>query len=375
MSGRSSRRPPVLERCRAGRMPSERRARRGFTLVELMVGLAVGLFVSVIAISLFVSTRKLQVVNSASNRLSENARLAFDLLQRDLRLAGFRGCSNGVAEPSSVLNLAAGGGDFLIGANGVRGYRGNGSGFSPTLPAALQTVPKAPLNSSDIVSVRVPVDALSFGLMTSMAGVDAAPDVGTSTGGNDAIDAGDIVLMSNCKTAVLFQVTGLAGAPAATGLLPHDAGVGSPGNAVATLNTRYNAADTAVYRVQTRHYYVAESARRAGSYALWRLTVPAPAAGPAAEEVVAGIERLSIVYGLEIDAAADRAVDRYASADGVTDWNDVLSARIQMLTTTVDNGTARAASSVQFAGSAVLPGDRRLREVFTEVVAFRNLMP
>ena len=65
---------------------------RGMTLPELMVGLAVGLFVVTIAISTFVSTRTLNVVNSSSTRMTENARLATETLHTDLRSAGFGGC-------------------------------------------------------------------------------------------------------------------------------------------------------------------------------------------------------------------------------------------------------------------------------------------
>ncbi len=349
---------------------------RGFTLVELMVGLAVGLFVSVIAISLFVSSRKLQSVNSASNRMSENARLAFDLLHKDLRLAGFRGCSDQFdREPVSVLNPGDGG--FLVDANGVRGFRGSEGGFTPALPAPLQALSPAPLTGSDVISVRVPADALSLGLVDSMTSNTDAPNVGTRTAGHNLINNGDIVLMANCKSAVLFQVTGTV-PPAVSGVLQHSVGNSpAPGNATDDLRSAYNRSDTALYRLQTRHYYVAPSVARAGTNSLWRLTVPPPATGAAAEEVVAGVDRLNISYGLELDSTADRAANRYITADAIApaQWNNVLSARIQMLTATADNGTAQAASTVQFAGSSVSPGDRRLREVYTEVVAFRNQLP
>ena len=347
------------------------RAERGFTLVELMVGLAVGLFVSVIAISLFVSTRKLQTVNSAGNRMAENARLALDLLHKDLRLVGFRGCTGGYeTSPTSVL--AAGNGDFLVDANGIRGHRGNGGGFSPPLSGALAGADPLPSFNSDVVSVRVPADAVSLGLETSMPTRFAAPTVGVNTNGANLITRGDIVLMANCKSAVLFQVTD----PAA-GVLSHAVGGGlSPGNASLNLGVAYNRADTAIYRMQTRHYYVAPSVDRPGTNSLWRLTVPGPAgAAQVLDEVVPGVNGLKIRYGIETDTAPDRAADRYVTAGTVTDWNNVLSARIEMLTATTDDGTARAASSVQFAGGTVVGTDRRLREVFTEVISFRNQTP
>ena len=89
-----------------------------------------------------------------------------------------------------------------------------------------------------------------------------------------------------------------------------------------------------------------------------------------------GIDRLDVAYGLEVSNPTDRSADRYVTADAAAIvWNDVLSARIRLLASTTDNGTARAASSVQFAGNSLAFNDKRLREVFSEVVSFRNQMP
>ena len=158
--------------------PSRSRG-RGMTLVELMVGLAVGLFVSLIAIAVFVSSRTLNVVNASGTRMGENSRLAMDLLQDDLRSAGFQGCHDPAAAlPLSVLNAAAAvDAGFLDGTStGLAGHRGTGTAFSPGLPAALAGLAPAPLPSSDILSVRVP-DRLSFGLTAVMATTSAAPQV------------------------------------------------------------------------------------------------------------------------------------------------------------------------------------------------------
>ena len=81
------------------------RQARGLTLIELMVGLAVGLFVSLIAIAVFVSTRTLNVVSNSSARMSENARLAMEVLQDDLRHAGFQGCHDVSADPPTNVCL------------------------------------------------------------------------------------------------------------------------------------------------------------------------------------------------------------------------------------------------------------------------------
>jgi len=369
------------------RHPVSRRAAGGMTLVELMVGLAVGLFVSLIAISVFVSTRTLNVVNSTGARMGENARLAMEALQDDLRSAGFRGCQDPLAgAPVSQLNATDG---FLVTDAGFAGYRGTGSGagtsFAPALPAALSGLATPPSDDSDVVSVRVPVDAQGWGVTQTMATTSAAPLIGAAgPGAASTVQVGDIVLISDCQigggsgnqVGDIFQVTSMT---AGTGSLGHVAGGASlPGNAVATLSRRYGD-QASVYRLQTRHYYVAPSAlpnAPAGMRSLWRLAVPCPECAANPQELAAGVERLSVTWGVDTDAVADQSVNRYFAADAVTAWTSVLSARVQMLVASAQNGvTQGAAASVAFAGSAVVPTDRRLRTVLTEVVTLRNRAP
>ena len=344
---------------------------RGFTLVELMVGMAVGLFVLLVAISIFISTRSLQGVGAASTRMSENGRLAMDMLQTDLRNASFLGCRPLLNEPPVNL-LSAGTGAFLTTATGLIGWRGTGAGFAPALTGPLAALPPVagPLVTSDIVTVRVPFDPDGLGVVAAMASTLAAPQVAASAS-NNALASGDIVLVASCKAAAMFQVT--EPNPAATGLLSHAVG-GSfvPGNATTDLQQRFRT-DATVYKLQTRHYYVAPSALRPGTNSLWRLSVPGPA-DP--EEIASGVDRLSITYGVDGGAVAGQQnVDHYVAADGVAAWDKVVAVRVQMLIATAKDNVARGAQTVDFAGSSVTATDKRLRTVLSELVTVRNGAP
>ncbi|MBK5964019.1 hypothetical protein CCR95_07940 [Thiocystis minor] len=61
----------------------------GFTLVELMVAMTVGLFISAGVISLFIGTKQSYRANEGMARSQENGRFAIDHLSRDLRQAGY----------------------------------------------------------------------------------------------------------------------------------------------------------------------------------------------------------------------------------------------------------------------------------------------
>jgi type IV pilus assembly protein PilW len=346
---------------------------KGFTLVELMVGLAVGMFVALVAISVFVSTRTLQSVSSSETRMNENARLALDILHQDLRSAGFQGCHQRVADPVVSL-LVPSNGLFLDASTGLGGAHGNGTSFTPALNAILAAVVPPPDPNSDVLAVRVPVEPLSLGLSTPMTSSSGVPQVGGSTAGNTFL-SGDIALLANCKTAVMFQVTDAS--PQTTGALTHAVGGAfNPSNATADLGTVFRG-DSAVYRMQTRHYYVAPSVARPGTNSLWRYTFPPPGAVAPAQEIVAGIDRMVVTFGVDNNALAERAVNRYLTADALTtaQWDDVVASRIQLLTATVRDGVTLKPQAASFAGGTVTGTDRRMRTQVTEVVTLRSRAP
>ncbi len=66
----------------------------GFTLIELMVALAIGSFLTLGAVAVFVQTSETQKLNDSLGRLQENTRFALEVMENDIRLAGFWGRTN-----------------------------------------------------------------------------------------------------------------------------------------------------------------------------------------------------------------------------------------------------------------------------------------
>ena len=362
----------------------------GMTLPELMVGLAVGLFVVAIAIATFVSTRTLNVVNSSSTRMTENARLATETLHTDLRAAGLSGCRPLALreDPSfqpGFLQVAvnADAGFITAGYSGIRGYSGTPGAtdpltpHSPALPAAVAAKAVNRLPDSDIISVRVPADTVALGLVSAMATKTSSPQLEAGAAGN-AIVTGDVVLISSCKAAALFQVT--SANPAVSGVLAHDAGGAWPGNATTDLGLAFGS-DATVNRMVTRHYYVAQSVLRPGTNSLWRLQVPAEPgdAQPTPREVASGIDQLRVTYGFDTNTPVDFSVNEYRKAADIgaaaADWDRVLSVRLEMIAATAEDRMSHSNQRYRFDGGVVAAGDRRLRMVLTELVTLRNMSP
>src|SRR3546814_14167941 len=79
-------------------------AQRGFTLIELMVAMVLGLLVVAAAGSLFMSSRKVYGTTASINRIQENQRIAFEILARAVREAGGHPCPPNLAKHMDTSN-------------------------------------------------------------------------------------------------------------------------------------------------------------------------------------------------------------------------------------------------------------------------------
>jgi type IV pilus assembly protein PilW len=68
---------------------------RGFTLVEILVALTLGLFVIGGVIQIFATTRQTYRTQEQISQLQENARVAINFLNDNIRLAGYRALASG----------------------------------------------------------------------------------------------------------------------------------------------------------------------------------------------------------------------------------------------------------------------------------------
>ncbi len=74
-----------------GRRGAPGRSQRGFTLIELMVSVALGLLLMVALIAVFLNVSRTNTEMAKTNSLIENGRFAIDILQEDIAHAGFWG--------------------------------------------------------------------------------------------------------------------------------------------------------------------------------------------------------------------------------------------------------------------------------------------
>jgi|WetSurMetagenome_2_1015567.scaffolds.fasta_scaffold05989_3 type IV pilus assembly protein PilW len=77
---------------------------QGFTLIEILIALLIGLILMGGVISLMLNSKRAYNVQSDLAGLQENARFVVDSVAKDARMAGYRGCSGGLAQAVQGLN-------------------------------------------------------------------------------------------------------------------------------------------------------------------------------------------------------------------------------------------------------------------------------
>jgi type IV pilus assembly protein PilW len=330
----------------------------GFSLVELMVAVALSLLLLGGVVAMFQSSRTSYEATDHLSRIQESGRFALDQLTRHMRSAGYVGCARQPTYISTSLNnsnLLQW--NFLDGA--VRGYQATGTDtWSPTIDASVTS----PASGSDVLVLRVPArDAEPLRLTADMAnGTNTLTIPNVTTG----VRTGDIVLAYSCEAQSYFQATSVAG-----GVITHAAGAGSPGNALDTINYAFRM-NAEVIPVETVVYYVRASSAAtlpAGTTSLWRRTA---LGNP--EELIEGVERMELEFG--VDTNGDTIVDAYQTANNVANWGDVYSVSVALLVRSLEQyGTDRDQRTYQLLNvSVAAPADRRLREVFSATASIRN---
>jgi type IV pilus assembly protein PilW len=356
-----------------------RPAMRGMTLVELMVGLAIGLFLVAVMSTMYLGSRSTFVAQESGSRLQENGRFAMDTIANDLRMSGFRGCMPVVPTGNSAAPLAIGAVDnTLVTPTDLRynfgepiwGSRSTGAGWSPALTAPVNGL--GAVAAGDILLVRRPA-GVAWALVGEMSDRGAALAI-TPTAN---FQRGDLLMVADCAGASMLQATNVG--PGAAGSIQHLAGAAGVVPGVATGNlARTYANDARIWRMQTRIYYLADSARHTGETALWLSVSPAYDGEAQTSELVTGVERMAVTYGVDndgLDGAGNLSVNRFFTANQVTDWAQVVSARVELVLAGSGDNLATTAQPYVFAGETITPTDKKLRTVMSTSVSLRNTVP
>ncbi len=340
---------------------------KGFSLIELMVSLVIGLILIAAITQVFVGSKVTYSMQAGLSKIQENGRFAMAFLARDLRQAGFSGCTsnatfvNTVRDASGAVPSYA---DFSDNVGGADNMNGTDS-YSRT-----------PLAGTDVIEVR-------FSDPNSGCDIDSHNPSAASIQceANHEFKQGEILVVTDCTHTAVFQQSNTNNNNTIS-VIVHNVGGGSitPGNCTKGLGTPLDCSTTngtpyqfnngTVLRMTFYRYYVANNSL--GEPALYReaITNSSGTAGVSASELVEGIENMQILYGE--DTSGNGTADYYVPFDEVSDAEGIISVRVSIVVRSIEENLVQGTQTLSFNGSTVNYTDGRLRKVFTSTIALRN---
>jgi type IV pilus assembly protein PilW len=360
----------------------------GFSLVELILAIALGLVVVTGIVQLFVGNSRTYNVLNGQARMQENARFALEFITQAARSAGYFGCG---PERQNIVKGLRGSWELLPEfdvTRMVQGYEGGASGWSPAITTLPRTVGGTntnvyvPGNGINTNLIRPGTDVVAFRSLQrpSQRLVAALQPSGnpvvTAPGGNPGFGVGDIVMVANCEQGAVFRVTDMVVSADQATLLHATSGTGSlyengstvpspTGSIPYTLSLlgRAYGPDAIVGAIETTYFFIAPGAglddRGAAVPALWQKVGRA-----APVELVQGVEDLQLLYG--VDTTLNDGIvnaNRYVTFNNLPNVNDpssVVSVRVSLTVTSVDG---------------VADGGDVLRRTFSKTILLRNADP
>lgn len=321
---------------------------RGFTLVEWLIAMLIGVFLIGGGLSIFVASRATTEDAFDQSELQENGRIAMRLLTQDLKWAGFWGDYTG--SPMAVgqgVTLSAG--SSVLAANDCLDNLGRGS-----LPPSVGTnrgIWVAGVDNSRAITggafACIPVasriansDVISIKRLIGLPLVDAA-----ATGNR-------FYLATTTQAAQMFKG-------------------GETVPSTATMPARQ------LWEYQHFIYYLSPNA--AGNPELRKRYLTANGgsvliSGPMAE----GIERMTVLFGVDDSPVPDGEIDRYVATANVTEqeWSEgrVVAARIFILVRSLQASSSYVNNNVYQVGSTSVSGngDGFRRLLLESSVSLRN---
>ena len=312
--------------------PPQAAASRGFSLVELMIAIVLGMLVVGSALAIFLSNRQTYAATESLGRTQENARLAFELMARDLREAGSTPCGNSRRTVGSVLNPTAN--NWYAWGDAITGYDG-----AVALPGiAFGTGAGDRIAGTDAIEVH---SGTAGGV--KYASHNAGTGEFTMVTASHGFTVGDVAVVCDYARGAVFQVTGVAGAK-----ITYAAGAGAPGNATASLGGCAESECTPglytfqpnglISRLGASRWYIGANDR--GGRSLWQQTVASGATSPP-QEIAEGVDNLNITYLLNTnpDYFKNRVITpaaQYVDTVGADEWTRVLAVRLDLTLTGPD---------------------------------------
>ena len=329
---------------------------RGFTLIELMISMLLGLLIVGAVIGVMLANKRSYNTNQGLGQVQESARTAFELLAHDIRQTDGNGCGTS----ARTANVLVAGALWWQNWFGVRGY--DSTEVDPAVAVGAGVGDR--VAGTDSIHVEsIDGAALSVSLHDPVA---RRLDINVPTSN---FVAGDIMMACDFDHTAIFQASASNQGPGVVSVF-HDDAVGVPGNcsqglgfptscATVTGNTYTFPRNAQIGRLVVTDWYIGNNGRAGeGGRSLYRRRLGVGGV-VVTEEVVAGITDMQMQFRANDD---DNII---ADASLVLDWTTISSILIQI--------TAQSSDVNVSTDAAVNNG--RVTRTFNYLVSIRNRLP
>jgi type IV pilus assembly protein PilW len=327
---------------------------RGFTLIELMISLVLGLVVVGGVISVLIANKSSYRANEGMSQIQESVRSAFELMARDIRQTGGTGCDNARRMTTA---FSTGTTQWWKTWATIQGFEESQTDTAVAIGTAVGTR----VAGTDSLHLHS-IEGTGFP-------VDVHDPVGRTIKINDATStsfgASENILICDFDHAAMFRAGAYTGgtttlAYSTTGNCT--TGLGFPVNCDGSTGNVYTfPRNSWMGRLSAMAWFVGNNGRTAdGGRSLYRMRL-GTGTTVNTEEVVAGVTDMEIQYSRnDVDTVVDAS-----SIVGAAEWAKVTAVFITL--------TIRSSDSNISTSSALNSG--RLERPFTYVVALRNRVP
>jgi type IV pilus assembly protein PilW len=327
---------------------------RGFSLIELMVALLLGLIVSAGVASVFIANQQTYRTNQALGEVQDGTRLAFDMLAHDIRNAQLTGCNNNSRVANVLKNGPANGGTdwWANWGNAITGYTKGQD--DPAVTSGTATNQR--LNTQDSIEL-IGADDTVMSVQTHTPSANTITINGTPTN----LFAKDVVIACDPDHATIFEITKYS-----AGTITYDAtlncsiGLGYPTVCV-TNGTPYTfGPNSQIAKLTMADWFIGNytatnsvTGQSVTGQSLYRAGFTNSGTGLTAttQEMVRGVSQMSLTYH-------QSGATSFVAATAVTSWSLVDAVQIALTLQSSDPAAGTNATS--------------LSRKFTGIVTLRN---
>ncbi|MFC5526421.1 PilW family protein [Rhodanobacter ginsengisoli] len=280
------------------RVSGPARSSLGFTLIELMIAMLLGLIVIAGVVSVFLATQQSARTNKALGDVEDGSRIAFEMMARDIRDAGLTGCGN-AGRVANVLQNGPGSATpdwWANWGNAVHGYP-VGSTTDPALTVG--TAATDQVTGTDSLQL---IGAADTGLSVAATPSSTAANFKLNDTTSD-LTTGDVIIVCDPDHATIVQITNYTNSNVT---VVHNTGTGTPGNCskgmgyptvcTANGNGYQFGPNSQIFKLAAVDWYIGTNP--IGGKSLYRVSVVTSGAKPTAtaQEMVRDVTAMTIKY-------------------------------------------------------------------------------